>query len=164
MASLAASLAFGAEKPTNSRLHNATLSIDAMMQAADNGIPKTLLDKADCVVVVPNLIKGAFLFGGKYGRGYASCRHGNGWSAPAAVRIEGGSFGLQWGGSATDLIMLIMNEHGMHSLLGSKFTLGGSAEVSAGPVGRASSADLDAAFRAEILSWSRSRGLFADSP
>ncbi|MGH9558007.1 MAG: YSC84-related protein, partial [Bryobacteraceae bacterium] len=160
-AGLTSSLAFGAEETTNSRMHNATLALEAMMHAPDNGIPDTLIDRAQCVIIIPNLIKGAFLFGGKYGRGYAACREGNGWSAPAAVRIEGGSFGLQWGGSATDLIMLIMNRHGMNGLLQTKFTIGGNAEAAAGPVGRQTGLATDVSFRAEMLSWSRSRGVFA---
>ena len=130
------------------------------MASPDKGVPKDLLDKSQCIVIVPDLMKGAFIFGGKYGRGFASCRHGNTWSAPAAVRIEGGSFGFQLGGSSTDLVMLVMNWRGMQRLLGDKFTIGGEAEAAAGPVGRATSAQTDLAMHAEILTWSRSRGLF----
>jgi lipid-binding SYLF domain-containing protein len=111
-------------------------------------------------VIVPDLVKGAFFVGGKYGRGFASCRHGGGWSSPAAARIEGGSFGLQLGGSSTDLIMLVMNRRGMDRLLGDKFTIGADIEGAAGPVGREISAQTDAVLHAEILTWSRARGLF----
>ncbi len=143
------------------RLRHATTALQEIMGSPDKGIPQDLLDKAECAVIVPNLIKGAFLFGGKYGRGFASCRQGDGWSSPAAVRIEGGSFGLQFGGSATEVVMLVMNRHGMDRLLGDKFTIGAEAAGAAGPVGRMTSAQTDAAMHAEILSWSRSRGLFA---
>jgi lipid-binding SYLF domain-containing protein len=133
------------------------------MAAPDKGIPQNLLDKADCIVIVPGLKKGAFVFGAKYGRGFFSCRAkgGVGWTAPAAVRVEGGSFGLQIGGSETDVIMLVMNQHGADRLLSSKFTLGGDASVAAGPVGRTATAETDAYMTAEILTWSRARGLFA---
>ncbi len=134
-----------------------------VLTAPDQRIPQDLLDQANCLVVIPGLKKGAFLFGGKYGRGYAVCRHErrNGWGAPAAVRIEGGSFGFQIGGSETDVVLLVMNKRGMDKLLESKFTLGGAAEVAAGPVGRSSTAETDAKMTAKILSYSRSRGVFA---
>jgi lipid-binding SYLF domain-containing protein len=132
-----------------------------MSHASDKGIPQDLLQKAQCVVVVPGLKKVAFIGGGKYGRGYASCLTKKGWSAPAAVRIEGGSFGLQLGGSSTDVIMLVLNDGGMQKLLSDKFTLGGEAAAAAGPVGRNTSANTDVLMTAEILSWSRSRGVFA---
>ncbi|MBV9085556.1 MAG: lipid-binding SYLF domain-containing protein [Acidobacteriaceae bacterium] len=132
------------------------------MASRDKGIPQELMDRAQCVVIVPGLLKGAFGVGGKYGRGFASCRRcSRGWSAPAAVAIEGGSFGLQLGGSSTDLIMLVMKESGMNKLLGDKFTIGGEAAAAAGPVGRETSANTDITMRAELLSWSRSKGLFA---
>lgn len=161
IASLAASAVFAQEKSPDTRLNNATIVLREIMGSPDKGIPEELIESAQCVVVVPDLLKGAFIVGGKYGRGFASCRHGNGWSAPAAVRIEGGSFGFQLGGSATDLVMLVMNRHGMDRLLGDKFTIGGEAAAAAGPVGRHISAQTDAAMHAEILTWSRSRGLFA---
>ncbi len=145
----------------DARLHNADVALHEIMASPDRGIPRDLIDKAQCIVIVPNLLKGAFIFGGQYGRGYALCRQGNGWSSPAAMRIEGGSFGFQLGGSATDVIMLVMNRHGMERLLGDKFTIGGEAAAAAGPVGRMTAAQTDVAMRAEILSWSRSRGLFA---
>jgi lipid-binding SYLF domain-containing protein len=133
------------------------------MATPDKAIPQDLLEKAHCIVIVPGLKKGAFIVGGKYGKGYLSCRKkkGVGWSAPGTVRIEGGSVGFQIGGSETDVIMLVMNERGAEKLLSSKFTLGGEGEVAAGPVGRTATAQTDAYMRAEILSWSRSRGIFA---
>jgi lipid-binding SYLF domain-containing protein len=122
-----------------------------------------MLENAHCIVIVPGLKTGAFLFGAKYGKGYLSCRNksGTGWSAPGTVRIEGGSVGFQIGGSTTDLIMLVMNARGADKLLSSKFTLGAEGSVAAGPVGRTATAQTDAQMHAEILSWSRSQGLFA---
>jgi lipid-binding SYLF domain-containing protein len=153
---------FGRETKPSKRLQNATTAFSEVMASPDKGIPQELMDKAQCIVVVPGLKKGAFGVGGKYGRGFASCRRcGHGWSTPAAVAIEGGSFGFQLGGSSTDVIMLVMKESGMNRLLGDKFTIGGEAAAAAGPVGRATSANTDVLMRAEILSWSRSRGLFA---
>ncbi len=143
------------------RLADSTTVLHEMSQASDQGIPQDLLRKARCVIVVPGLKKVAFIGGGKYGRGYASCMTRKGWSPPAAVRIEGGSFGLQLGGSSTDVIMLVLNEGGMKKLLSDKFTLGGEAAVAAGPVGRNTSANTDVLMTAEILSWSRSHGVFA---
>jgi lipid-binding SYLF domain-containing protein len=134
-----------------------------MTHASDKGIPQDLLNRAQCVVVVPNMKKAGFVFGAKYGRGYAMCRKqgGVGWTAPAAMRIEGGSFGLQIGGSESDVVLLVNSDKGMDHLLSDKFTLGADANVSAGPVGRDASAQTDAALHAEILSYSRSRGVFA---
>jgi lipid-binding SYLF domain-containing protein len=143
------------------RLADSTTVLHEMSQASDKGIPQDLLQKAQCVVVVPGLKKVAFVGGGKYGRGYASCLTKKEWSGPAAVRIEGGSFGLQLGASSTDVIMLILNDGGMQKLLSDKFTLGGEAAAAAGPVGRNTSANTDVLMKAEILSWSRSRGVFA---
>ncbi|MGO4883455.1 MAG: lipid-binding SYLF domain-containing protein [Bryobacteraceae bacterium] len=132
------------------------------MATPDKGIPQDLLNKAACVIVVPSLKKGAFVVGGEYGKGFAVCRsHGAGWGAPAAIKVEGGSFGFQIGGSSTDVVMLIMSEHGMGMLDKDKFTLGGDASIAAGPVGRTATADTDAAMSAEILSWSRTKGVFA---
>lgn len=133
------------------------------MATPDRAIPQELFQKAHCVVVVPGVKKAAFGFGGKYGRGFVTCRNqkGPGWGAPGAVRIEGGSFGFQIGVSSTDVVLLVMNERGMKRLLTSKFTLGGDASVAGGPVGRSASAQTDAMMTAEILSWSRSRGAFA---
>jgi lipid-binding SYLF domain-containing protein len=145
------------------RLTEAATVFSEIMATPDKGIPEDMLGNAHCIVIVPNLKTAAFLVGGKYGKGYLSCRNkGNaGWSAPGTVRIEGGSVGFQIGGSETDLVMLIMNERGMDKLLSSKFTLGAEGSVAAGPVGRTATAQTDAQMHAEILSWSRSQGLFA---
>jgi len=152
-----------AQTDTQKRLDAAATVFEEVMAISDKAIPQTLLDRAQCVVVVPGLMKGAFIVGAKYGKGFLSCRKksGVGWTAPGTVRVEGGSFGLQIGGSETDVIMLVMNERGVQRLLSSKFTLGGDASVAAGPVGRTATAQTDAYMTAEILSWSRSRGLFA---
>jgi lipid-binding SYLF domain-containing protein len=145
------------------RLAEASAVFSEIMAAPDKGIPKDMLANAHCIVIVPGLKTTAFVFGGKYGKGYVSCRkqNGAGWSAPGTVRIEGGSFGFQIGGSSTDLIMLVMNARGADKLLSSKFTLGAEGSVAAGPVGRTATAQTDAQMHAEILSWSRSQGLFA---
>jgi SH3 domain-containing YSC84-like protein 1 len=145
------------------RLEAAASAFSEAMQIRDRAIPQDLLDKAHCAVIVPGLKKGAFIVGAKYGRGFVSCRKegGAGWSAPAGIRIEGGSIGFQIGGSETDVIMLVMNERGANRLFNSQFTLGGDASVAAGPVGRSTTAQTDAYMTAEILSWSRSRGAFA---
>jgi lipid-binding SYLF domain-containing protein len=150
------------EEPVK-RLEEAAAVFSEIMETPDKGIPQDLLEKSHCIVIVPGLKKGAFIVGGKYGKGYLSCRKASraGWSAPGTVRIEGGSIGLQIGGSETDVILLVMNERGADRLLSSKFTLGGEGEVAAGPVGRSATAQTDAYMRAEILSWSRSRGVFA---
>jgi lipid-binding SYLF domain-containing protein len=134
-----------------------------MMHADDKGIPQDLMNRAQCVVVIPNMKKAGFIWGAKYGRGYAVCRRkgGSGWTAPAGMRIEGGSFGLQIGGSESDAVVLVNNESGMKHLISDKFTLGGDASVAAGPVGRDASAQTDVALHAEMLSYSRSRGIFA---
>jgi len=159
---LGVGLVYGANDAAN-RLDASAEVLTEIMGAPDKGIPQDLLDKSACIVIVPGLKKGAFIVGGKYGKGFVSCRKdvGAGWSAPAAVRVEGGSVGFQIGGSETDVIMLVMNQSGVKKLLSSKFTLGADAQVAAGPVGRESSADTDAKLRAEILTYSRSRGLFA---
>jgi lipid-binding SYLF domain-containing protein len=144
------------------RLDEAAAVFKEIMSTPDRSIPQDLLDNAHCIVIVPGLKKGAFIIGAKYGKGYLSCRkHGAGWSAPGTVRVEGGSVGFQIGGSESDVIMLVMNERGAAKLLSSKFTLGGEGEVAAGPVGREATAQTDAMMRAEILSWSRARGVFA---
>ncbi|MGE5568852.1 MAG: lipid-binding SYLF domain-containing protein [Rhodospirillales bacterium] len=151
-----------AEDADVERLKRSAEVFQEIMQAPDSGVPQPLLDKSECVVVVPGLKKGAFIIGAKYGRGFVSCRKGNvGWGAPGAVRVEGGSIGLQIGGSETDVVMLVMNERGAKRLMNSKFTLGGDASVAAGPVGRTATAETDAYMTAEILTWSRSRGVFA---
>ena len=145
------------------RMNNATEVFSEIMATPDKSIPQDLLEKAQCIVIIPDLKKGAFLFGAKYGKGYLFCRKegGVGWGPPGTVRVEGGSFGLQAGGSATDVVLLVMNKRGMDKLLSSKFTIGGDVSGAAGPVGRTMSAQTDALMSAEILSWSRSRGAFA---
>ncbi|HEY3443753.1 MAG TPA: lipid-binding SYLF domain-containing protein [Paludibaculum sp.] len=145
------------------RLNEAAAVFSEIMAAPDKGIPQDMLGNAHCIVIVPGLKTAGFIVGGKYGKGYLSCRNkgNNGWSAPGTVRIEGGSVGFQIGGSETDLIMLVMNERGVEKLLASKFTLGAEGSVAAGPVGRTATAQTDAQMHAEILSWSRSQGLFA---
>jgi SH3 domain-containing YSC84-like protein 1 len=153
---------FGATKH-GQRLDDAATVLDEVMAAPDKGIPQDLLNKAHCVVVVPGLKKAAFIFGARYGKGYVSCREATagGWSAPATIRVEGGSFGLQLGVTETDVILLVMNQSGANNLMSSQFTLGGTAQAAAGPVGRSLTAETDAMMRAEILSYSRARGLFA---
>ncbi len=145
------------------RLENAAEALKEAMNMKEKSIPQDLLNKAHCVIVIPGMKKGAFMFGAKYGKGFLVCRgkRGIGWTAPGAVRIEGGSFGLQIGGSETDVIMLVMNEKGKKKLLASKFTVGGDASAAAGPLGRTAAAQTDAQMRAEILTYSRSRGVFA---
>lgn len=143
------------------RLNRAAQVLNEIMAAPDKSIPQSLFAKAYCVVVIPNMKKAGFIVSGKYGRGFASCRlPAGGWSAPAAMRAEGGGFGLQIGGAESDIVMLVMSEKGMKGLLATKFTLGGEASAAAGPVGRDATAQTDASMRADILSWSRSRGVF----
>jgi len=151
-----------AESAAN-RLSDAADVFSEIMATPDKGIPQDLLAKAQCVVIVPGLKKGAFVVGGEYGKGFAECRRtgGTGWGAPAAVRVEGGSFGIQIGGSSSDVVMLVMNKRGMDKLMTDKFTLGADASVAAGPVGRTADAKTDAYMTAEILAWSRAKGLFA---
>ena len=134
--------------------------LSEIMATPDKGIPRDLLDKAECVLVFPKVVKGGFIVGAQGGRGVASCRIASGWSAPAFFEIKGGSVGLQIGGQATDFVLLIMNESGMKSLLSDKFELGGEGSVAAGPVGRTASASTDVKMDAQILSYSRSKGLF----
>jgi lipid-binding SYLF domain-containing protein len=145
------------------RLNASADTLTDMMHASDKGIPQDLLTKARCVVVVPGMKKVGFIFGAKYGQGFAVCRKtgGSGWSAPAAMRVEGGSVGFQIGASETDIVLLVMNDGGMKHLLSDKFTVGGDASAAAGPVGREVTAQTDAMMNAEMLSYSRSRGLFA---
>ena len=144
------------------RLAEAAVVFSEVMAAPDKGIPQEMLEHAHCIVIVPDLKTAAFVFGAKYGKGILTCRNkgGPGWSAPGTVRIEGGSVGFQIGGSSTDLIMLVMNERGADKLLASKFTLGAEGSVAAGPVGRTATAQTDVQMHADILSWSRSQGLF----
>jgi lipid-binding SYLF domain-containing protein len=158
-------VAFAADREikVDDRLDASADTLADMMRASDHGIPHDLLDKAKCVVVVPGMKKAGFIFGAKYGRGFAVCRRhdGEGWSAPAAMRVEGGSVGFQIGASETDIVLLVMNDGGMKHLLSDKFTLGGEATAAAGPVGRDAAAQTDAMMNAEMLSYSRARGLFA---
>ena len=163
---LLGSFALGADdQPKESkavdRVQAAADVLNEIQSAPDSGIPGDILSRADCVAVVPSMLKGGFIVGGKYGRGLASCRTPKGWSAPAFFTVAGGSFGFQIGGSETDVIMLVMNDRGAQRMLESQFTLGAEGEVAAGPVGRDATAQTDAKFTAEILSWSRSRGIFA---
>jgi len=151
------------EKEPVKRLEESAVVLSEIMDTPDKGIPQDLLDTAYCIVIVPGMKKGAFIVGAQYGKGFLSCRNRNGagWSAPGAVRIEGGSVGFQIGGSETDVVMLVMNQRGADKLLSSEFTIGAEGQVAAGPVGRSSTAETDALMRAEIFSWSRSRGVFA---
>ena len=135
--------------------------LNEIQSAPDSGIPAEVLSKAECVAVVPSMLKGGFVFGAKYGRGIASCRTPKGWSSPAFFTIEGGSFGFQIGGQAVDLVMLIMNDDGMQHLLSSQFALGADASVAAGPVGRHAEGNTDWKLRAQVLTYSRARGIFA---
>jgi lipid-binding SYLF domain-containing protein len=155
-------LAADKESKTADRLDASADVIRDMMHASDKGVPQDLMNKAHCVVIVPNMKRAGFIFGAKYGRGFSMCRRpgGAGWSAPAAMRIEGGSFGLQIGGTENDLVLLVMNDQGMKHLLEDKFTLGTEATAAAGPVGRDATAQTDAQLHAEMLSYSRARGIF----
>jgi SH3 domain-containing YSC84-like protein 1 len=160
-ASMMAVPAFSAEK-VGERLQDATQVLHAMMNADDKGIPQDLLGRASCVVVIPNLKKGGFIVGAEYGSGFFTCRKssGVGWSAPGSIRMTGGKFGLLIGAAETDVVMLVMNKSGMEHLVSNKFSLGGEASVAAGPLGRSASAMTDAEMHAEMLSYSRQRGVF----
>jgi lipid-binding SYLF domain-containing protein len=146
---------------TVARMQTTVAVFDEVTKMGDRSIPEDLLKKAQCVAIVPGLKKGAFVVGAKYGRGFVSCRTETGWSAPAGVRMEGGSVGFQIGGTEIDVVLAIMNKRGVERLLSNNFTLGADASVAAGPLGRTAAAQTDAAMTAEILSWSRSRGVFA---
>src|SRR5437762_13022537 len=143
------------------RVKAAATVLEEIQSAPDTGIPDEVMGSAECVAVVPSMLKAGFVFGARYGRGVASCRTAKGWSDPAFFTVQGGSFGLQIGGQAVDLVMLIMNNKGMANLLNSKFKLGADASVAAGPVGRHAAADTDWRLKAQVLSYSRARGLFA---
>jgi lipid-binding SYLF domain-containing protein len=149
------------ESKAQDRVQAAADVVNEIQGAPDQGIPAEVLGSAECVAVVPSMLKGGFVVGAHYGRGVASCRTPKGWSAPAFFTVKGGSFGLQIGGQAVDLVMLVMNENGMRNLLSSNFKLGANASVAAGPVGRHAAADTDWKMRAQILSYSRARGIFA---
>jgi lipid-binding SYLF domain-containing protein len=150
------------QSKTADRVQAAADVLNEIQNTPDNGIPSEVFGSAECVAVVPSMLKGGFIVGAHYGRGVASCRTPKGgWSAPAFFTVEGGSFGLQIGGQAVDLVMLIMNDNGMKNLLSSEFKLGADASVAAGPVGRHAAADTDWKMRAQVLSYSRARGVFA---
>src|SRR5438105_4907816 len=149
------------DNPTTGRLKAAATVLQEIQAAPDTGIPDEVMGSAECVAVVPSMLKAGFVFGAQYGRGVASCRTVMGWSDPAFFTVQGGSFGLQIGGQAVDLVMLIMNHKGMEHLMSSKFKLGADATVAAGPVGRHAAADTDWKMRAQVLSYSRARGVFA---
>jgi lipid-binding SYLF domain-containing protein len=151
----------GKESKASDRVQAAADVLDEIQGAPDKGIPQEVLGSAECVAVVPSMLKGGFIVGAKYGRGLASCRTPKGWSAPAFFVVTGGSFGFQIGGQAVDLVMLIMNKDGMKHLLSSEFALGADASVAAGPVGRHAEGNTDWKMRAEVLTYSRARGLFA---
>jgi lipid-binding SYLF domain-containing protein len=152
------------EDPVNQRLQNSGVVLTEILNIPDN-IPQSLLDKARCVIVLPSVLKAAFVFGGSYGRGEMTCRSGKKfdgpWSPPAMMMLAGGSFGFQIGGQATDFVLLVMNNRGAHSLLSNKVKLGADASAAAGPVGRNAQAATDAYMRTEILTYSRARGVFA---
>jgi lipid-binding SYLF domain-containing protein len=143
------------------RINAAKAVMDEIMQAQDRSIPLNILHHATCVAVVPGMVKGAFVFGGQYGQGVVTCRTGHGWSAPVFIRMAGGSFGFQIGGQSTDLVLVAMNDRGLQDLLKSKFKIGGDASAAAGPVGRAGQASTDWKMSAELLSYSRNKGIFA---
>ena len=163
LALLAAGTLAASEPRAVLRVREAAAVLDEVMDIRERAIPQELLDRAECVGIVPSLKKAAFIFGANYGKGVLSCRpeNGEGWSAPATIRLEGGSFGLQLGGSSTDLVLLILDRRGAAKLLQSRFTIGADASAAAGPVGRTAAAQTDVRLYADILSWSRARGLFA---
>ncbi|HSU30978.1 MAG TPA: lipid-binding SYLF domain-containing protein [Bryobacteraceae bacterium] len=161
LAALVAAPVF-AQKTAADRLKSATEDLNEIMNASDKGIPQDLMAKAECIVVIPNLKKGGFIVGAQYGAGFVSCRKksGVGWTAPAGVKSEGGKFGFLAGGAEADVILLVMNDSGMKHMLQDKFTLGGEISAAAGPLGRDATAQTDAQMRAEILSYSRQRGVY----
>ncbi len=153
-----------ADNEVNDRVVRAAIVLKEITQTPDKSIPQDLLDRSSCVAVIPGMKKGGFIFGANYGKGVLSCRTENGdgpWSAPSMLLLQGGSFGLQIGGQSVDLVLVIMNLSGLESMLNTKFTLGGDASVAAGPVGRTAAAETDALLSAQILAYSRARGLFA---
>ena len=160
---LASTMAVAAEEPSEQvkRMDAAATVLDEIMGTPDKGIPEELLDSARCVAVIPSMVKIGFVFGGRHGRGIATCRTNSGWSAPAPFTVTGGSWGLQIGGEAVDVVMLVMNDQGMEKMLSSKFKIGADASAAAGPVGRHVEGETDWKMRAEVLTYSRARGLFA---
>jgi lipid-binding SYLF domain-containing protein len=161
--SLAASQSFAASsrRDIQDRVDSAKTVLEQIMNAGDNSIPLNILKQATCVGIVPGMIKGAFIFGAQYGQGVVTCRTGHGWSAPVFIRLAGGSWGLQIGGQATDLVLIAVNDNGFQDLLKSKFKVGANASAAAGPVGRSTEASTDWKLTAELLTYSRSKGLFA---
>ena len=158
---VAAALLLAQEETPDKRLRNSAATFHEIMDAPDKAIPRFLLEKAQCIVIVPGMKKAAFLVGGEYGRGFASCRVPGSWSAPAPVRLTGGSFGFQLGADSADIVLLVTSERGLERLLSDKFSIGADVSAAAGPVGRDAGADTDILLKAEILSWSRARGIFA---
>lgn len=159
---LLACSAFAASKDDlQARVDAAKAVLDQVMASPDHSIPLNIMQQATCVGVVPGLIKGAFVFGAQYGQGVVTCRTGHGWSGPVFIRMAGGSWGLQIGGQSTDLVLVAVNDHGFQDLLKNKFKIGGDASASAGPVGRNTQAATDWKMNAELLTYSRSKGLFA---
>jgi lipid-binding SYLF domain-containing protein len=158
---LSATILMGQEETPDRRLRHATDMLQEIMSAPDRGIPHDLFERARCVIAVPGLKKGAFVFGADYGRGFAVCRSGESWGGPAAVRVGGGSFGAQLGVESTDLVVLVMNQKGMDRLAGDKFTIGADASAAIGPIGRTAAANTDAKLTAEMLTYSRAKGAFA---
>ncbi|MGB6192574.1 MAG: lipid-binding SYLF domain-containing protein [Terracidiphilus sp.] len=157
----ASAFAASSKDDLQARLDSAKLVMDQIMGASDRSIPLNILEQATCVAIVPSMLKGAFVFGAQYGQGVVTCRTGHGWSGPVFIRMAGGSFGFQIGGQATDLILVAVNDRGMQDLLKSKFKIGGDASAAAGPVGRAGQAATDWRMNAELLSYSRNKGVFA---
>lgn len=150
-----------ASSDTEKRLNEAAKVLDDIMNVPDKGIPEGILASAKCIALVPSLIKGGFIVGGRYGRGVATCRNKSGWSGPAPFTIIGGSWGLQFGGEEVDLVFIVMSDKGMHDFLATRFKLGAGASVAAGPVGRITKASMDRKSESGILSYARSRGVFA---
>jgi len=154
-------LAASSKATLDDRLENSRTVIDEIMQTPDKGVPDSIVKQATCIAVVPSLKKGAFIVGAEYGQGVVTCRTGHGWSGPVFIRVAGGSFGFQIGGQGTDLVLVAVNDKGLQDLLKSKFKIGGDASAAAGPVGRNAQAATDLSLRAELLTYSRSKGLFA---
>jgi lipid-binding SYLF domain-containing protein len=156
-----AAFAGSTREDLQARIDAAKVVLDQIMGAQDKSIPLNILEQATCVGVVPGMIKGAFVFGGQYGQGVVTCRTGHGWSAPVFIRMAGGSWGLQIGGQSTDLVLVAVNDRGFQDLLKNKFKIGGDASAAAGPIGRSGQASTDWKMNAELLSYSRNKGLFA---
>jgi lipid-binding SYLF domain-containing protein len=160
-ASASSAFAASSKEDLKNRIDAAKTVMDQIMAANDKSIPLNILQQATCVAVVPSMLKGAFVFGAQYGQGVVTCRTGHGWSAPVFIRMAGGSFGFQIGGQATDLVLVAVNDRGMQDLLKNKFKIGGDASAAAGPVGRSTQAATDWKMNAELLSYSRNKGVFA---